>query len=636
MDPHTLERLEFDRVRHMVAEHAHCALGRTMALKLKPTTREALVRQWLAQITEMQAAAVTIGLPPFGGLRDVRDMIRRAVPPAKLEPEELAELAASLTAANAVFRWAQRLPEACSELRSLGERLGDFTVIAEQIHRVVDSHGEVRNDASPRLARIRDAIEEARSRIQTVVDRLLRSSHIGKYLRYPEATFHNDRLVLPLALEHRGRVPGIVHRTSDSGATLFVEPAEAVELNNAIIQLRQDESEEIGRILWKLTHSIHRNATTLLQTFDALAVLDLIATKVRFAEAYEMTCPTVGNGQMLRLRQACHPLLLWLRQQDRAAGIPPREVVPIDVRLGDDFDLLVITGPNTGGKTVALKTVGLVAMMAQAGLPIPAEKGSTLPVYDDILIDVGDEQSLQQSLSTFSAHLTQLLRMLHRARPKTLALIDELGAGTDPDEGAAIGRAIVEELLRVGCHSMVSTHLGVLKSIAFTHPRADNAAVQFDTVSLRPTYRLLIGEPGNSNALAIAERLGMPKRVIHAAQRHLSRRSRALQKAIAGTLTTRREAEKARTEAEAAKVESDRVRDALERQRAELARQQAEFQNWTQAIARLAPGDPVYIRRFDRQGTIVRVQLQKQSAIVCVGAVDMEVALTELQLPSAT
>ncbi len=635
MDSHTLERLEFDRVRQMLAESAGCSLGRKLALKLQPATRPELVQRWLRQVVEMSALADGLGLPPTGGLRDVRDMIRRAVPPAKIEPEGLSELASSLDAANAVFAWSRSLPETAAELRSLASRLGDFKIISDQIHRVVDERGSIRDDATARLGRIRAAIRDAQARIQTVVERLLRSPHVTKWLRYPEATFHNDRFVLPLAAEHRGRVRGIIHRTSDTGATLFVEPAEAVELNNAIVRLRQDEAEEISRILWEITHLVHLNSAELLRTFDTLAVLDLIATKVRFARKYHMTCPLVGRDRTLRLRNARHPLLLQMQERERAAGNLTRPVVPIDVRLGDDFDLLVVTGPNTGGKTVAIKTVGLLAVMAQAGLPIPAEEGATLPIYDEVMIDVGDEQSLQQSLSTFSAHVARLMQMLQKATRRSLVLIDELGAGTDPDEGAAIGRAIVEDLLRVGCHGMVTTHLGVLKSVAFTHPRADNAAVEFDVASLQPTYRLLIGEPGNSNAIAIAERLGMPARILDAARAHLSRQEHALREAIDSTLATRRRAEQARNEAEAAQREAEQARAAMERQRAEFERQRAEFANWTRAVAQLRPGDTVHVRRFDRRGTIVRMQLHKQTAVVSVGSVDMEVPLTELTIPSA-
>jgi DNA mismatch repair protein MutS2 len=633
MDPHTLRCLELTAVCEMVAEHAHTSLGRAMAMRLKPTTRELLIGQWHAQVREMLAAIAAVGAPPFGGLRDIRETIRHAVPPATIEPDDLGIVVDALRAACNVRDWAQRLPETCPQLRAITERVGDFRYIVAQIDRVIDNRGGIRDNATDRLLKLRNEICNARANIQRVVDRLLKDPHATKWLRYAEATFHDDRLVVPLAAEHRGRIPGIVHRTSDSGATLFVEPAEAVELNNTIVRLRRDEADEIGRILWRITHQIHLNQKTLLVTLDALAVLDLIATKARFAQAYDMTCPRIGEGRPLKLRNVRHPLLLRLQRERRLADEDPIDVVPIDVRLGEDFDLLVVTGPNTGGKTVALKTVGLIALMAQAGLPIPADPGAELPVYDHVLIDVGDEQSLEQSLSTFSAHMTRLLDMLKRATSRTLVLVDELGAGTDPDEGAAIGRAVVEELLRIGCHTMVTTHLGALKSVAFTAERADNAAVEFDVQTLQPTYHLRIGEPGNSNAIAIARRLGMPGRLMRRARQLLSRRGRALEKAIAGTLHSRREAERARGQAESAKVEAEKARTELESQRQRLARDQAAFADWTRAVAQLRPGDTVFVAKFDREGSIVRMQFQKQTAVVCVGAIELEVPLTELRLP---
>ncbi len=633
MDQHALDILEFDRVRQILADHASCALGRRMALRLAPVARAGLVEQWLAQVRELIDASADIDLPPMGGVRDIHEIVRRAVPPHSPEPEEFATVADTLAATHEIVAWAARLREEAVELRRLCLRVGDFNALAEAIRRVVGPGGEIRDDASAKLGRIRGDIAEARLSIGSVIDRLLRDQRVTRWLRYPEATFHEDRLVLPLSAEHRGRVAGIIHRSSDSGATLFVEPAEAVALNNRIISLKTDEQAEITRLLWNLTHQIHLNSAQILQTIDALAVLDLITAKVRFARTHQAACPRVSPDGQLSLRQARHPLLLALQKEAAQRG-ETREVVPIDVRLGDDFDVLVVTGPNTGGKTVTLKTVALCCLMAQAGMPIPAAPGSTVPIYHDILVDIGDEQSLQQSLSTFSSHLGRLLDMLRRAGPHTLLLIDELGAGTDPDEGAAIGRAIVEELLARRCPALVTTHLGVLKSLAYTEPRAENASVEFDLETLRPTYRLLIGEPGNSNAIHIASRLGLPPRIVDAARKHLSSSHEQLTRAIKGTLLSRRQAERARQEAEAARAEADRQRLEAEREKTAFRDQQQAFARWIETISALRAGDRVHVKRFDRDGRIVRVLLHKQVAVVSVGALEMEVPLNELTIPA--
>ncbi|GMV95634.1 MAG: DNA strand exchange inhibitor protein [Phycisphaerae bacterium] len=629
MDPHTLEKVEFDRIRRLLGTFAASALGRQMAEKIRPGARREVVEGWLDQVREMIEAAAGLGLPPFGGISDVREAVRSAVPPHSLDPEGFAVLAQTFAGTHEVARWAGALKPAHVHLKALCARIGDFQPLADAIRKVIDPNGQVRDDASARLHKLRVEISQTRIRIEQTIDRVLKDRHVLKYLRYPQATFHDDRYVLPLSAEHRGRVPGIVHRSSDSGATLFVEPAAAVELNNRIIALKADEQAEIGRLLWHLTHQVHLNQAEILKTLDALAVLDLVAAKVRFARAYEMTCPELSPDPRLRLRQARHPLLIELSRQAREKG-ESRPVVPIDVRLGEDFDVLVITGPNTGGKTVALKTVALLCAMALAGLPIPAAEGSSVPLYDDILVDIGDEQSLQQSLSTFSSHLTQIMTILKRARPGTLMLLDELGAGTDPDEGAAIGVAVIEELLRRRCPAMITTHLGALKAVAFREGRAENASVEFDVETLRPTYRLLIGEPGNSNAINIAQRLGLPQTIIEAARRHLSDAHQQLTRAISGTLQSRRRAEQARAEAESAKVEAERARQEAERQRIALLEQRAAFEQWIAAVTALRAGDKVHVRRFDREGRIVRVLLHKQLAVVAVGAMEMEIPLTEL------
>ena len=630
MDAHTLQIIEFDRIREILSRHASGALGRQMALRIKPVHRRDLIEQRMVQVREMTDADESIGLPPFGGVHDIAQAVESAVPPNCPEPEDFAILAETFDATHRITQWAATLPAHLRSLVELCEQIGDFKPIADAIHRVVDPRGKVRDDASAKLSRIRSEIATAGQQIHKVVDRLLRQPNVTRWLQYPNATFHDDRLVLPVVAEYRGRIPGIVHRTSDSGATLFVEPAEAVELNNRIITLKADEQAEISRLLWHLTHQIHLNQAEILKTVKALAVLDLVTAKVRMAKAYDLHCPAISENGQLNLRRARHPLLLEIEKQHPRE--PEHEVVPIDVRLGDDFDILVITGPNTGGKTVALKTVASLCAMAQSGLPIPAEEGGCIPIYRDIFVDIGDEQSLQQSLSTFSAHLTRLMEMLQLAKSDTLLLIDELGAGTDPDEGAALGRAILEELLSRRCPSLITTHLGVLKSVAYSEARAENGCVEFDLETLKPTYRVLIGEPGNSNAINIAQRLGLPKDVVNAARGHLSSSHQQLTRAIRGTLQSRRAAERARGEADDAKLEAEKLQRDAERQQRALEEKHAAFDRWIQAVSSLKPGAAVHVKRFDRPGTIVRVMLHKQLAVVAVGAMEMEIPLRELTI----
>ena len=651
MDEHTLEKLEFGRIRNLLADHAQCALGRSLALHIRPSKRIRQVSRWLEQAEQFGRWVERHGLPPFGGITDVRPLVRRAVPPAKLEPFEFADLAATLQGIGILRRYFAELDETFEAIAGITSRIGDLSLIAARINLVIDPRGKVRDDATDRLRNIRSVIDELRAQTKQVFDRLTKKPDVIKYLQYPNATFHDDRMVLPVKADQRGRVPGIVHRSSDSGQTLFVEPAEAVELNNRLVGMLQTEQEEINRILWELTHLVHLNQTELLHTLDTVAVVDLLAAKIKFAQRYHMHLPKVTEKKHLVLKQARNPVLMAMydhaddelhnaktttpaasqEQTAQPADQPNHQVIPIDVRLGDDFDIMLITGPNTGGKTATLKTVGLLTLMAQSGLPIPAAPGATVPAFQGIWIDVGDEQSLQQSLSTFSGHLARILDILRRTQGSTLVLLDELGAGTDPDEGAAIGKAIIGHLLSRKCLAMVTTHLGALKAMGFQERRVDNASVQFDARTLQPTYELRIGEPGNSNAIAIASRLGMPKALIRSARQHLTGRQRALQKAIAGTLTARRAAERARRDAEQARQEAARqTLAALDRAKA-LEDKHRNYAAWVERIMKLQPGDVVRVHRFDDPARILRVHLDKQRATVDIGAKQLDVSLSDLR-----
>jgi DNA mismatch repair protein MutS2 len=640
MDEHTLEKLEYDRIRVLLSEHAQCALGRSLALRLRPSKRFLQVSRWLEQAEQFGKWVDRHGLPPFGGITDVRPQVRRAVPPAKLEPFEFADLASAIQGIGMVRSYFAGLDEGFEAIAGIVARIGELRFIADRINLVIDPRGRVRDDATERLRNIRSEIDGVRQRTKQVFDRLTRKPDIVKYLQYANATFHDDRMVLPVKADQRGRVPGIVHRSSDSGQTLFVEPAEAVELNNRLVGLLQTEQEEINRILWELTHLVHLNQTELLNTLDTVAVVDLLAAKIKFARRYQMHLPKVTQERQLVLRQARNPVLMAMYEGAAAGSTEPtsqstdhadHRVVPIDVRLGDDFDIMLITGPNTGGKTATLKTVGLLTLMSQSGLPIPAAAGATVPLFQGIWIDVGDEQSLQQSLSTFSGHLARILDILRRTQGSTLVLLDELGAGTDPDEGAAIGKAIVDHLLSRGCLAIVTTHLGALKAMGFENRRVDNASVQFDAQTLQPTYELRIGEPGNSNAIAIASRLGMPKALIRAARQHLTGRQRALQKAIAGTLTARRAAERARRDAEQARQQAARQTLAALDQAKALEDKHRNYAAWVERIMKLQPGDAVRVHKFDDPARILRVHLDKQRATVDIGAKQLEVSLSDLR-----
>ncbi len=633
MDAHTLDCLDFPRIRELLAGYAFTGLGKALAASIKPIARMDLIRRWLAQVLELQKLEEERGLPPFAGVSDVREIIERCGPPLRVSVEEIARVGDALSGTHAIATWLRDLPEAMPEMRHLAERVGDFATIAARIGAIIDARGQVRDDASPKLARIRGEIEQAGTQIRESVERILRDPGVRRFLQYPNHTFHNDRIVVPLKTEYRGRVPGIIHRHSDSGATIYVEPAACVELNNVITNLRIEEQEEINRLLWDLAHEVHLNAEGILKTLDALAVLDLIVAKVRFARDLELRCPDVNDDGVLDVRGARHPLLLDMQRRRKAAGEPTEHIVPIDYRLGRDFLLLIITGPNTGGKTVTLKTVGVINLMLQSGLPVPVGPGSSVGLFSTILIDIGDEQSMAQSLSTFSAHLNRLMEMLRKAGPRTLLLIDELGAGTDPDEGAAIGRAMLDELVRLDTRCMVTTHFGALKGFALMNPRAENASVEFDVRTLRPTYHLVIGESGGSNAIEIAQRLGMPRRLILAARRNLSRKARALKAALEGTSEVKRQAEAARNAAVETQLAAQAAQGEAAAAREQFEKKQADFQQWVQRVVHLQPGDAVRVRGFDRDGKVVRLRLDLHRAEVDVGAFAVEVPLGDILPP---
>jgi DNA mismatch repair protein MutS2 len=648
MDTHTLELLEFDKVRALVAAMSACSLGREEALRMEPSLDPGEIRDRQALTTEM-AEALGSGLtPPFGGLHDIRPMVRRAGIGGLLDAEELSAIVESLKAIANLAVWLDKVGDEFPRLGGLRRDVGQFEGVANAIESCIDERGKILDTASRRLSALRREIGQVEDRIKETLTRMLRSNEIKRILRYPNFTMVGHHYVLPIAKEHRGEIQGSVHRTSASNETVYVEPQAIAEQSAQLSFLRSKEAKEIRRILRWLSAQVGQVSESLLGTLETLAELDLIFARGRYSLDYRLTPPDFNQEGKLNLRGARHPLLEALfRKKDSGLGtqesggeaaveLPrssePKVVTPIDVHLGFQFKTLVVTGPNTGGKTVALKTVGLLAIMGQAGLHIPAHQGSQLPIFDDVLADIGDEQSLEQSLSTFSSHVRRVSSIFAKATEKSLVLMDEMGAGTDPAEGAALGRAILDEIDSVGCLAIVTTHIGDLKTYAFTNPRAENAAVEFDLETLRPRYRLHIGDIGQSNALQIARRLNLPEHLVARASKYLLEGQGKHLPEMEIVQKLRKDAEDARQLALTAQAEAERSREALNQRLGDLQRQAENDSRMVEARSRLQPGDRVVVPRFgyDRPGRIVKLDPRKKTATVSIGMMKWDVAIDEL------
>lgn len=639
MESHTLEILQFDRIRQLVAGFAACALGREAAHAIEPSADPGWIREALNLTSEM-SDAIGAGLtPPFAGMHDCRNSVRRASTGAALDATELAEIVEVLHAIGGLRDWLGRMSDRFPRLAGLRAGVAEFTATANSLESCLDTRGNVIDTASRRLSGLRREIAQVESRIQETLQRMLRSPEIKRILRYPNFTMVGHHYVLPIAREHRGEIQGSVHRTSASNETVYVEPQAIADQSAQLSFIRANEQKEIRRILRWLSAQVGQVAEPLLASLSALGQLDLIAARARYSRDHEMTSPDLNDSGQLVLRAARHPLLEQLFRADHAAAetdAAQRRVVPIDVHLGQRARMLVITGPNTGGKTVALKTVGLLVAMTHAGLHIPSAAGSQIPLVDDILADIGDEQSIEQSLSTFSSHVRRLSTILRTATQRSLVFIDEMGAGTDPAEGAALGRAVLDELDAIGCLALVTTHIGDLKTYALTNPRTENAAVEFDIETLRPLYHLRIGDVGQSNALKIARRLELPEHLVERAERYLSAESRELTGEWELLHKLRHEAERARSDALAAEAESARMRDALAQRLADLQQQAQQDVRLDDARRNLQPGDRVVIPKFgyDRPGRVVKLDPRKQTAFVAIGMMQWEVPVAEL-IPQA-
>jgi DNA mismatch repair protein MutS2 len=517
MDAHSLRVLEFQAVLDCLAAEAASVLGRQRATALAPSADVDLVAQRLAETGEARALLLRSPVAGMERAADIRAALARAgIVGARLSPPDLLAVADTLEAAE-LARQALRLPDLnLPRLSALSAGLRPPPALWRAIRRCILPDGTVADAASPALARLRTQARAAREAVREHLQGLLGSPGLQPVIAEPVITLRNDRYVIPVLPGYRTHVAGIVQDQSGSGHTLFLEPLSAVEQNNAVRRLEREAEAEADRILGELTGAVGASGEEIGATVETLADLDLILAKARLADRWRAQEPVVGPDGPLRLRDARHPLLLESRR--RKGNVGEEEVVPIDVPLEPSASVLVVTGPNAGGKTVALKTVGLLALMAQAGLHIPAASDSRLPVFGGIYADIGDEQSIAQDLSTFSAHISRLTAILRVADAHSLVLIDEIGAGTDPGEGAALGNAILETLASRGSHVVATTHLDGIKAFVAQEPRMINGAVEFDLDRMRPGYKLHIGFPGRSFAIDVASRLGIPPSIVHRAR----------------------------------------------------------------------------------------------------------------------
>ncbi len=543
MDIHALRVLEFDAIRKQLAAQTACSLGRERAEALTPSDWLPQAQARLDETTECRTLIGTKGNLPLGGVTDIRPLLKAADIGATLEPHGLLGVLDAAAASRSLKLFLQKLAQDYPIMADRAGALGLFPSLESEINSSVGINGFILDSASPDLARIR---QQRKSTSQRMMDRLnaIISGPMRAMLQDPVIVQRGDRYCVPVKADHRGAFGGIVHDTSSSGATIFMEPQVVVDLGNEIKELAIKEDQEVNRILRRLTESVARVSPSLLVTIETLGEIDFIAARARLAEVHKAVEPSLNRSGLTRLLSARHPL------------IDPKVVVPIDIELGAPGNaVLLITGPNTGGKTVSLKTTGLLTLMAQCGLHVPAARAE-MNVFDQVFADIGDEQSLQQSLSTFSGHVSNIVRILRDLRSNALVLLDEVGAGTDPGEGASLARALLDSLRAKSARVIATSHYGELKTYAFGTEGVQNASVEFDEETLSPTYRLLQGIPGSSNAFAIAGRLGMPESVLDDARRALAGSDetadllRGLEEARRKAVSDARAGEQARVEAQ--------------------------------------------------------------------------------------
>lgn len=557
---HAIEVLEYARMREILAAYAESVLGRKLAGQLSPCPDGDELRRMHAETRELGELLESTRLP-LAGLSDVCSGIEDDESGGQpLEPEHLYRVVDLLRSGLGVREAFTSDADSFPALSSIGAGIEDLPELREEIPKVIDLHEGVRSEASEKLSGLRRDISTLQEKLRLSATALLKRPDLRKCFQSEGVTLKNDRYLLPVKAEYRSWMKGPVRDRSQSGSTLYIEPEQIVQDGDSLLGLLDSERDEVLRILWDLTRKVRDERVTLRGLQGVLARVDFTAAKAVYAAAFGMISPQISDEGILDLKEARHPYLMWLSRDTgrdfRDVGLDSirSKVVPLDIHLGDPAGILIVTGPNTGGKTVALKTIGLNVLLALSGVPVSASTAK-IPVYTDLFVDIGDEQSIEQNLSTFSGHLRQLVEILRGATGNSLILLDELGSGTDPLEGAALGTAILDHFRANGWTAIITTHLGSMKKYAFLHEGVENAAMEFDTESLKPTYRLLMGVPGNSNALAIARRLGVSEEVIAAAEEEIASVEEPTREIISRMEESSRRVEKERRRAESVRRE---------------------------------------------------------------------------------
>ncbi len=555
--------LELDKVLEMLADETCCETSRNMALSIQPETDLDEVVRSLKRTDDAFNLSVRFGTPGFSGLSDPGGRVKIAMAGGVLSPRDLLNIGSVLRQSRSLLQWARQFEE---EENSITEDL--FSLYTNQtlerdISAAFISEEEIADTASGELLAIRRKIRQTQLKARERMDKLIHSSSFQKYLQDAIVTMRDGRFVVPVKAEYRSEIEGLVHDTSASGSTYFIEPMGVVEANNEIRVLQAKEKEEIERILAEFSARCAECGEDIILLFGKLMDLNLLFAKSRLASKMNAIMPEITENGYIELKKARHPL------------IDPKKVVPIDVHLGGDFSCLVVTGPNTGGKTVTLKTIGLLTLMTMCGLLIPVSSGSTVSTFESILVDIGDEQSIEQSLSTFSAHMTNLISILEEADYRSLVLTDELGSGTDPIEGAALAISILEEFRRRNCRVAATTHYAELKMYALQTEKVENACCEFDVESLKPTYRLLIGVPGRSNAFAISQKLGLSDKIIDHAKELVQNENKRFEDVIESLESSRQDYENKIQEVEIAKAEIEATRREIRDYQQKLAKERA-------------------------------------------------------------